>query len=190
METFGFCYWALFKQLIYNTTPSSLTPDITRSFFASILDLKQKQNKKKQKGSTSEISCITKIHLKLQNSIKAFTATSYSYKDTRRVLKLNITVLWSTIHSAEPQILNLEEIKSPSLTKQSTWPNKANSVLHKEYFYPIQHTYSKLHKAREKQDLAISTQHFSGTHMHLCKSDHNVNLLPEQQQQIIPKLWE
>lgn len=46
MQTFGFYYWALFKLLIYNTTPCSLTPDITRSFWASTLDLKQKKTKK------------------------------------------------------------------------------------------------------------------------------------------------
>lgn len=67
----------------------------------------------------------------------------------------------------EPLTLNLEKKKNPpNLTKQrSTWPNKAKSVLHKEYFYWSQHTYSKIHKAREKHNLAISTQHFSGIHM-------------------------
>lgn len=46
----------------------------------------------------------------------------------------------------------------------TTWPNKAESGFHKECLYWIQHTCLKFHKAREKHNLAISTQHFSGTH--------------------------
>lgn len=82
----------------------------------------------------------------------------------------------------ETQTLNLEGKKNPSLMKQSTWPNKVTVFSTRNVSTQFRSTIW-LYQPNTSQEPTCSF-------IHLCKPAHNVNLLLEQWQQIIPKLWE
>lgn len=125
---------------------------------------------KPKKRSTSEIICITKIQLKVLNFIMEHCP-----------------------QCKESQILNVEDKNLPSLTKQrSTWQTRprvfSTGNISTKFSTPIQNL--SIHEKSTICPYQLNTsQESMCSFTHLCKPAHNVNFLPEQWQQIIPKLW-
>lgn len=93
----------------------------------------------------------------------------------------------------EPQTLNLDE-KSLQVSRNKVLSQTRPTVFSTRNIY-TQFSIPILNFTRQERSTIWpyqpnTSQEPTCSFMHLCKSNHNANLLPEQWQQIIPKLWE
>lgn len=111
--------------------------------------------------------------------MKALIVIFYSHEDTRRVLKLNTTVLYSTVHSTKkPQTLNVEKKNPPSLMKQKSMFQGQECSPQGILLLTSAHLFKISQGKAEAQFGHISPTLLSNPHAHLCTCASQLIMLP------------